>query len=82
LEVSLGHLLVAPTSHFTPQKVKGFFVGFTWLRGIRGLKNTLMEISSQGKNWSQFDDSKMIESVPITRILKIRAGLNISSALR
>jgi hypothetical protein len=32
LEASLSHFLVTPPSHFTPQKVKGFVVGFTWLR--------------------------------------------------
>jgi hypothetical protein len=32
LEVSHDHLLVTPPSHFTPQKVRDFVVGFTSLR--------------------------------------------------
>jgi putative hemolysin len=35
LEASHDHLLVPPPSHFTARKVRGFVVGFTWLRGIR-----------------------------------------------
>jgi hypothetical protein len=34
LEVSLDHLWATPPSHFTPQKVRGFVVGFTGLRGV------------------------------------------------
>jgi hypothetical protein len=36
-----------------------------------------MAIGSQAKNWSQFDDSKMIESVPITPIAKKASRLQI-----
>jgi hypothetical protein len=32
LEASQWHLLVTPPSHFIPQKVKGWFDGFTWPR--------------------------------------------------
>jgi hypothetical protein len=32
MEVSLDRLLVTQPSHFTPQKVRGFLVGFNWLQ--------------------------------------------------
>ena len=34
LEALHDHLLVTPPSHFSPQKGKGFVVGFIWVRGV------------------------------------------------
>ncbi len=52
---------MAPRRTRNLQKVRNFVVGFTWL---------IVRITtiSQGKIWSQFDDSKMIESVPISAL--------------
>jgi hypothetical protein len=36
--------------------------------GERQLTNTLIGIASQYKNWPQFDDPKMIETVPISAL--------------
>jgi hypothetical protein len=38
MEASYCHLLVTPPSHFTPQKVRGFVVGFTGQRGVTAIK--------------------------------------------
>jgi hypothetical protein len=47
---SLNELLVTPPSHFTPQKAKGQYDGFTGNGGATTTqKNTLMGLGSQGK---------------------------------
>jgi hypothetical protein len=38
LGASLDHPLMTQPSHFTPQKVKGFVVGFSWLREVSTIK--------------------------------------------
>jgi hypothetical protein len=51
LQASLDHLQITPPSHFTPRKVKGFVVGFTWLReGNNSQNNTLNLMGSQEEN--------------------------------
>jgi hypothetical protein len=49
LEASHDHLWVTPPSHFTPQKVKGFVVGFTWQRERKTIIKKILLISRSVK---------------------------------
>jgi len=62
LEPSFDHLWET-LFHRLLQMGKGWLFGKPSQRGEQQLKNTLMAIGSQGNNWGQFDDTKMIEIV-------------------
>jgi hypothetical protein len=85
LEASLDHLWVTPPSHFTPQKVRGFVVGFTWQRERKTIikKILLISRSVKGKisspNCSIFP-AKIADFGLNYRILKVKAKNNISGS--
>jgi hypothetical protein len=65
-------------SHTRLQKISRCqVVGFAWLRGVKTIKNTLMEIGSQGENYAQFDGPNIEYSVPLSAPWKAISRLQI-----
>ena len=57
LEVSHDHLPVNPLSHFMPQKVRDFVVGFTWLGESETIIKEILSISMPVKGKIAFGDN-------------------------